>query len=126
MSRFWPLIRLVPRHTHFNFVSFAPYAAALSALALAGAIASFAVQGMNFGVDFVGGTAMEVSGPGPAPLGQIRSVMSSLGAHDAQVQIFGDPRTARVQFRSVQGKEANAGASFVATQLAARIPGMKV
>jgi preprotein translocase subunit SecF len=126
MTRFWPLIRLVPRQTHFNFVGLAPYAAALSALALLGAVASFFVQGMNFGVDFAGGTVMEVTTPGPAPLGQIRTVMARLGAHDAQVQIFGNPHSARVQFRAVQGTDTNAGAKFVATQLASQIPGLKV
>jgi hypothetical protein len=34
--RFWPLIRLVPRQTHFNFVGLAPYAAVLSMLAVIG------------------------------------------------------------------------------------------
>jgi preprotein translocase subunit SecF len=126
MIRFWPLIRLVPRQTHFNFVGLAPYAAALSALAILGAVASFFVQGMNFGVDFVGGTVMEVTTPGPAPLGQIRAVLARLGAHDAQVQTFGNADSARVQFRSVQGKDTNTGAKYVATQLASQIPGLKV
>jgi preprotein translocase subunit SecF len=126
MSRFWPLIRLVPRHTHFDFVRLAPFAAVLSALALLGAGASFFVQGMNFGVDFVGGTVMEVTTPGPAPLGPIRADLARLGVHDAQVQIFGGPNAARVQFRSVEGKEANAGAAFVASQLASQFPGLRV
>ena len=126
MTRFWPLIRLVPRQTHFNFVGLAPYAAALSAVALLGAVASFFVQGMNFGVDFAGGTVMEVTTPGPAPLGQIRSVMARLGAHDAQVQTFGNASSARVQFRSVAGMDTNGGAKFAATQLASQIPGLKV
>jgi preprotein translocase subunit SecF len=126
MTRFWPLIRLVPRQTHFNFVGLAPYAAALSALALLGAVASFFVQGMNFGVDFAGGTVMEVTTPGAAPLGQIRSVMARLGAHDAQVQTFGNQHSARVQFRAVEGKDTNTGARFVATQLASQIPELKV
>jgi preprotein translocase subunit SecF len=116
----------VPRHTHFNFVGLSPFAAALSALALTGAVVSFFVQGMNFGVDFVGGTVMEVSTPGPAPLGQIRSVMASLGVHDAQVQSFGNAHAARLQFRSVEGKDANTGATYVASQLASRLPGLKV
>jgi preprotein translocase subunit SecF len=126
MTRFWPLIRLVPRQTHFNFVGLAPYAAALSSLAILGAVASFFLQGMNFGVDFVGGTVMEVTTPGPTPLGQIRADMAALGAHDSQVQVFGSPRSARVQFRSVRGMDTNAGARFIATQLSSRIPGLKV
>jgi preprotein translocase subunit SecF len=126
MSRFWPLIRLVPRHTHFDFVSLAPYAAVLSALAIAGASVSFVVQGMNFGVDFVGGTVMEVVTPGPAPLGAIRADLARLGVHDAQVQIFGSPNAARVQFRSVEGRDPNSGAVFVASQLASEFPGLRV
>jgi preprotein translocase subunit SecF len=126
MTRFWPLIRLVPRQTHFNFVGLAPFAAALSGVALLGAVASFFVQGMNFGVDFAGGTVMEVTTPGPAPLGQIRSVMARLGAHDAQVQTFGNASSARVQFRSVAGMDTNGGAKFAATQLSSQISGLKV
>jgi preprotein translocase subunit SecF len=126
MTRFWPLIRLVPRQTHFNFVGLAPFAAALSAVALLGAVASFIVQGMNFGVDFVGGTVMEVTTPGPAPLGQIRAAMAKLGAHDSQVQTFGNAHSARVQFRSVEGMDTNSGAKFVATQLASRVAGLQV
>jgi len=126
MPRIWPFIRLVPRQTHFNFVGLAPYAAVLSALAIAGACVSIFVQSMNFGVDFAGGTVMEVTTPGPAPLGQIRGALEKMGANDAQVQGFGGPDSARVQFRSVAGRDANTGATFVAGQLASQFSGLKV
>ncbi|HLY79611.1 MAG TPA: hypothetical protein VKQ70_09575, partial [Caulobacteraceae bacterium] len=65
---FWPFIHFVPRQTHFNFVGLAPYAAILSVLLVIASGASIAVQQVNFGVDFVGGTKMEVATTGAAPL----------------------------------------------------------
>jgi preprotein translocase subunit SecF len=126
MSKFWPFIRLVPRQTHFDFVRWAPFAAVLSAIALAGAGVSFVVQGMNFGVDFAGGTVMEVTTPGPAPLGRIRAELARLGAHDAQVQTIGNQNTARIQFRAVPGMDPTAAAPFIASRLRADLPGLTV
>ena len=127
MSKFWPLIRLVPRQTHFNFVRWAPLAAVLSAVALLGAIGSFLFQGMNFGVDFAGGTVMEVTSVQPAPIGPIRADLERMGAHDAQVQMFGNPHSARIQYRSVAGRtDVNKAATFVAGKLQADFPGLKV
>ena len=83
MSKYWPLIRFVPRQTHFNFVGLAPYAAVLSALMVIGACVSIGVQQVNWGVDFVGGTKMEVAGNGAVPLGVIRSATGRHAARSA-------------------------------------------
>ncbi|MFI4976355.1 MAG: protein translocase subunit SecF [Caulobacterales bacterium] len=123
---FWPLIRLVPRHTKVNFVSAAPVAAVLSLLLVIGSGVSIAMQGMNFGVDFAGGTVMEVTTQGPAPLGKLRGALDQFGAHDAQVQGFGTPQTAMVRFRSVGALSADAGASYVSGKLLQAFPGIKV
>ncbi len=80
----WPFIHFVPRQTHFNFVGLAPYAAVLSVLLVIGSGASLFLHGakpVNFGVDFVGGTKLEVTTAGAAPLAQIRS---DLAAHRRQ------------------------------------------
>ena len=124
--KFWPLIRLVPRHTHFNFVGLAPFAAILSAILIVGSGVSLLTQGMNFGVDFAGGTTMQVTTPGPAPLGQIRATLERMGAHDPAVQGIGSASSAQVSFRSVKGMDTNTAATFVATQLQQKFPGLKV
>jgi preprotein translocase subunit SecF len=124
--RFWPLIRLVPRATHFNFVGLAPYAAVLSVLLVLGSAASLAIQKVNFGVDFVGGTMMEVSTPGPAPLGAIRQDLDAMGAKDGQVQGVGGGDGAVLRFGNVAGQSAESGPVFVAQKLQAAIPGLKV
>jgi len=125
MNKFWPFIRFVPRHTHFNFVGLAPYAAALSVLLLIGAGASIALQQVNFGVDFVGGTKMEVSTPAAPSFGAIRAQLGALGVDDAEVQPVG-ANGAAIQFRSVKGQSADAAPAFVASKLQAAIPGLKV
>jgi len=121
----WPFIHFVPRQTHFNFVGLAPYAAVLSVLLVIGASVSIVMQQVNFGVDFVGGTKVAVSTPGPAPLGQIRSQLAALGTEDAEVQGVGS-NGAAIQFRSVKGQTPDAAPAFVQQHLQAAIPGLKV
>lgn len=119
----WPFIRLLPREFHIDFVRLAPFAAIVSALLVLGSIGSFVAQGLNFGIDFVGGTAIEVRTKGPVPLGELRAAVPAAGGHDAQVQGFGRPDTAIVRFRT----EGNAfqSAERVKNNLAVKFPGME-
>ena len=95
----WPLSRYLPHDTTFDFVRLAPFAAILSALLVIGSVASFVTQGLNLGIDFTGGTQIEVSTPGPIPLGTLRAQMPGLGARDSQVNGIGGPNSALVRFR---------------------------
>jgi len=122
---FWPLIHLVPRQTHFDFVGLAPYAAILSVLLVIASGVSIGFQQVNFGVDFVGGTKLEVATPGPAPLGQIRAELKAIGVDDPEAQNVGATGAA-IQFRSVAGQSADAAPAFVEGKLQQAIPGLKV
>src|SRR5580698_2889261 len=122
---FWPFIHFVPRETHFNFVGLAPFAAVLSVLLVVGSGVSIAMQQVNFGVDFVGGTKMEVATAGPAPLGQLRTLLAGMGANDAEVQGIGADGAA-IQFRSVNGQAADVAPAFVQSKLQGAVPGLKV
>ena len=120
----WPLIRLLPREFHIDFVRLAPFAAIVSAILVLGSIGSFIYQGLNMGIDFRGGTLIEVRTKGPAPLAELRAALPAAGAHDGQVQGFGGPETAMVRFRT-EGTDTFAAAEVVKTKLAARFPGME-
>src|SRR5476649_1522072 len=106
---FWPFIHFVPRQTHFNFVGLAPYAAVLSLLLVIGACVSIGVQQVNWGVDFVGGTKMELAGNGPVPTAVISKQLAAMGAIDATVQSVGGGGAA-IQFRSIPGQGADTAA----------------
>ena len=119
----WPFIRLLPRAFHIDFVRLAPMAAVLSALLVLGSAGSFVMQGLNFGIDFRGGTVIEVQTKGAVPLAALRAALPAAGAHDGQVQGVGRPDTALVRFRT-EGQDTFAGANAVKAKLAARFPAM--
>ncbi|MET0218746.1 MAG: protein translocase subunit SecF [Burkholderiales bacterium] len=56
------------------------------------AVASLAIKGLHFSVEFTGGTVMEVSYPQAADLEKIRGALDKLGFPDAAVQNFGTSR----------------------------------
>jgi preprotein translocase subunit SecF len=68
------------------------------------AVIFLTVRGLNLGVDFTGGTLMEVSYAEPADLGKIRGVMTGLGYSDVSVQNFGAARDVLIRLPSLQGE----------------------
>lgn len=121
----WPFIRNLPREFHIDFVRLAPLAAVLSAILIIGSGVSFFVQGLNLGIDFRGGTQLEVQTPGKtAPVGALRAALPAMGAHDAQVQGIGAADSAMVRFRT-EG-DATAATEKVKAGLQARFPGLQI
>jgi preprotein translocase subunit SecF len=64
----------------------------ISVLTFLIAVGSLSIRGLNLGVDFTGGTLMEVSYSQPADLHKIRESVSRLGFTEASVQNFGTAR----------------------------------
>ncbi len=82
---------IVPHGTKFDFVGKRRIAVALSLIVNLAIIvwAIPAVHGLNFGVDFAGGTEMEVKFGKPVEPGTIRKAVEDLGFKDASVQTYG-------------------------------------
>lgn len=74
------------------FMSYGRLTTTISLVTFILAVLFLAVRGLNLGVDFTGGTMMEVSYPKAANLSQIRSVIDSIGLKEATVQNFGTSR----------------------------------
>ena len=122
----WPLIRLVPTQTHIDFVRLSPFAAVLSALAVAASIFFFATSGMNLGVDFKGGALFEVQTVGPAPLQKLREELTAMGVEDAHVQGFGAPNSAMLTFKAPESADPVAALEPIKQKLLAKFPGMQI
>lgn len=76
--------------THIvRFMSWRKLAAGLSVLMLLGAIASLTFKQLNFGLDFTGGTLIEVLYEEPASLPEVRQTLANEGFEDAIVVYFG-------------------------------------
>jgi preprotein translocase subunit SecF len=109
----WPLIKLMPQKTSFKFVRFAFFAAFLSIVAVTGSFVSMFTggfrdnpievyqhaqgdvlsrigavmgRGFNLGIDFRGGTLMEIAAPQPMDGAVIKHALGGLNFGDVEVQ----------------------------------------
>ena len=100
------LLRIVPDDTKFDFMRFRRISFPLSALLSILAVGLYFVHGLNFGIDFVGGTLMEVqSKSGPANLTQMRTTLNGLGLGEVQLQQFGAPTDVLLRVAQQPGGE---------------------
>jgi preprotein translocase subunit SecF len=82
-------MRFLQKRPEFNFMSKRKAAFFVSAILMAVSIVSLSTRGLNFGLDFTGGTLIEVRFPAAADIEQVRSNLSAAGLEDAVVQTFG-------------------------------------
>jgi len=122
--KFWPLIKVLPVRTHFRFVRLARVFAALSIIAVIGSLwlslypFKAPCGGLECGIDFKGGTVLEIStAPKAVDLARARSALEGLGVGDVQVQGFGAPSSALVRFQQAPGSDANAAVTKVQQKL---------
>ena len=86
------LLRIVPDDTKFDFMRFRRISFPVSAMLSIAAILLYFFHGLNFGIDFIGGTLIEVqTKAGPADLAKMRSTIGSLQLGEFQLQQFGAP-----------------------------------
>ncbi|HRD65950.1 MAG TPA: protein translocase subunit SecF [Candidatus Competibacter sp.] len=95
-------------NTNIDFLRWRKLAMAWSIVVLLIAIGSLLVQGMNLGLDFTGGTVIEVQYPQPVEIPKVRETLAQAGFGDAQTQHFGTSREVliRIPPRSEQRNAA--------------------
>jgi preprotein translocase subunit SecF len=102
----WPLIKIVPIKTNLKFVKFAKFFGALSAVLCIASVIGVVYPGMNMGIDFRGGAAMELTTADGRPLNleQVRSAVDGLGMGDVGVQGIDDDSSAILRFQIPEGQ----------------------
>lgn len=81
----------------FDFMAKRKLALSFSLILIVASIASLGIKGLNFGLDFTGGTLIEVAYPQTAELSKIRKKLSESGFADAIVQNFGTSKDVLVR-----------------------------
>lgn len=66
------------------------------------AVFFLATRGLNLGVDFTGGTVMEVNYPQPADLSKVREALAGLGYRDVPVQNYGTSMDVLIRLPAIQ------------------------
>lgn len=85
------------------FMSYGRLTTAISLITFILAIYFLSVKGLNLGVDFTGGTMMEVKYPQAANIGEIRKAVQSVGLSDVTVQNFGTSRDVLIRLPAKEG-----------------------
>jgi preprotein translocase subunit SecF len=97
-----PLFRL-PQKMNLRFVKYFKLCLGLSIFAILGTAVLLSTIGLNFGIDFKGGTLMQLQTQGPADPGQLRTTLGRLGLGEIQLQSFGQPNEFLVRFPEQPG-----------------------
>ena len=79
----------------------------ISAILIVVSIASLATRGLNLGIDFTGGTLVEVGYPQAAELDSIRTALESESFNDAIVQHFGTAKDVLIRLPSSDNLNAS-------------------
>ncbi len=97
-----PLI-IIKRIPSIDFMGLHWFGFILSGILTLGSIGLFLVQGLNYGIDFSGGTIMEVHTQGPADLSSMRATLDGLGLGTVQLQGFGGPQEVLIRLQRQPG-----------------------
>jgi preprotein translocase subunit SecF len=101
------LLRLAPENTKLGFMRLRRWSYPFSALLSIVSVVVFLTVGMNFGIDFAGGTLMELRAKsGTADLSELRGIGDKLGLGDVEVQGFGNASDATMRIRVQPGGDA--------------------
>ena len=82
-------LKLVPEETNINFIGQRHIALVLSAVIIFGSFFLMVKDGLNFGIDFTGGTLIEIKTPEAPDLGEMRTMLGGLGVGSVSIQEFG-------------------------------------
>ncbi len=100
-------MKFLNRKTNIDFMSRSRIALIFSAILLIISITSLAVRGLNFGLDFTGGTLIEVGYPSAPDTSEVRSKLASAG-FDSVVQTYGSATDIVVRIPPTDVEESSA------------------
>ncbi len=90
-------------NTKIDFMRQRKWAALVSAIIFVLSIVSLGVNGLNFGLDFTGGTQLQFSFSKPVDLTHVRKELASAGFDEAVVQNYGTARDISVKVAPKKG-----------------------
>jgi preprotein translocase subunit SecF len=101
-----PLI-VIRRTPKIDFMGWHKFGFALSLFLTLSSIALFTIIGLNYGIDFIGGTLIEVrSTTGPADLAEMRGKLDALHLGEPSLQGFGPPTDVLIRLPRQPGGDA--------------------
>ncbi|MGW8228985.1 MAG: protein translocase subunit SecF [Gammaproteobacteria bacterium] len=98
-------MEIFKKATHIDFMGKRKLAIVFSLLLMAVSIGALVTRGLNFGLDFTGGTLIEVGYEQPVDLHEVRAALDKVGFGDAVVQHFGTSKDVLVRLAPRDGED---------------------
>ncbi|MCP4285486.1 MAG: protein translocase subunit SecF [Gammaproteobacteria bacterium] len=98
-------MRILKSSLNINFMGKRKLAMMFSIAFIVISLLSIVVRGLNLGIDFTGGTLVEVGYQQAVDLSEVRSALASAGFDDATVQHFGTPKDVLVRLASSKDQD---------------------
>ena len=108
------------------FMSYGRLTTTISLVTFILAIFFLTTKGLNLGVDFTGGTVMEVHYEQPADMNKVRAELTEIGFHDSVAQNFGSSRDVLIQIPVKQGSTGSKLSETVLAKLQAEDAGVQL
>lgn len=86
-------------NANYDFIRWRRWAYGLTAAIIIPGFSLFLVHGLNYSIEFTGGTLIQVHTQQPVGTGKVRTALDAAGIRDAEIQQFGDPNEYVVRAR---------------------------
>ncbi|MDR7925403.1 protein translocase subunit SecF [Acidithiobacillus thiooxidans] len=106
-------MELFKARTHVDFMSRRRIFLGISALLIVASVAVFFVRGLNYSIDFTGGTLVELAFSKTPDLGAVRGTLTTAGFHNVVVQTFGGDRDLLIRLRTQPGESSAVGTKIL-------------
>jgi len=116
-------LRLVPQDTSLDFFSRWKLWLGISGVLITVALGSFAVQGLNFGIDFKGGTTIRTQSAEPLNVAEYREAIDDLGLGDVTITEVFDPTFGPDENVAMIRIEAQEGSQSVSPEVIEEVRG---
>jgi len=119
-------LRLVPQDTNFDFFKYARATFGASIVAMILSVGIWFMMGLNFGIDFLGGTTIRTEASQPVVVADYRAALDPLGLGDIAITEVNDPtfaadqNVAQIRIQAQEGQEAISPETIRAVQDALR------
>ncbi len=112
------MLKLIPDNTNIRFLRWQWPTTIVSIILMLGSVVLLFTQGLNLGVDFVGGEMIRVTftQSREAPVGSLRGEIERLGFGEPVIQTFGAPNAVSIRLRLPAGSDANPAAASAMTK----------